>query len=93
MFAFCIRTQGGATPAVARAGWHGFLGMGVLHWLLKLHVRHLYDRVRHLIKWNKVLAHTNDELNERADLLAKLGANNILCGREREVTLWARDLV
>ena len=61
---------------------------GRSHLSLVLVARHLYDQLADRVLWRKVLAHTGDALNERADLLAKLGANNIICG-QADISLWA----
>ena len=47
---------------------------------LILHARSAYDRVAGRVTWRKVEAHAGHFLNERADLLAKLGANGTYSG-------------
>ena len=47
---------------------------------LVLNARHIYDKVRHLVSWRKVSSHTNLYLNDRADHLAKCGAEGIYAG-------------
>ena len=58
---------------------------------LVLNARHIYDKVRHLVSWRKVSSHTNLYLNDRADHLAKCGAEGIYAGYS-SVMEWAAGI-
>ncbi len=58
---------------------------------LVLRARSLFDEAVQRITWRKVAAHAGHFTNERADHLAKLGANGMFGGRA-EILQWSRAL-